>query len=74
MLIFQVSTHLLLFRTHSSQINTKYLHINNYFFSLGDDVIAAYISGIQFLPVTFSSFAPQLNALLDVYHVHEIMP
>ncbi len=33
------------------QINTKYLHLNNYFFSLGDDVITAYISGIQFLPV-----------------------
>jgi hypothetical protein len=33
------------------QINTTYLHIDNYFFSLGDDVITAYISGIQFLPV-----------------------
>ncbi len=34
------------------QINTKYLHISNYFFALGDDVIQAYISGIQFLPVS----------------------
>ena len=33
------------------QINVKYLHISNYLFSLGDDVISAYISGIQFLPV-----------------------
>jgi hypothetical protein len=33
------------------QINKKYFHLNNYFFSLGDDVITAYISGIQFLPV-----------------------
>jgi hypothetical protein len=33
------------------QINTTYLHLSNYFFSLGDDVISAYISGIQFLPV-----------------------
>jgi hypothetical protein len=33
------------------QINTKYFHISNYLFSLGDDVISAYISGIQFLPV-----------------------
>jgi hypothetical protein len=33
------------------QINTTYFHISNYFFSLGDDVITAYISGIQFLPV-----------------------
>lgn len=33
------------------QWNIKYLHLNNYFFSLGDDVISAYISGIQFLPL-----------------------
>eukprot|EP01038_Epipyxis_sp_PR26KG_P012294 gene12294-16485_t len=33
------------------QINKKYLHLSNYLFSLGDDVITAYISGIQFLPV-----------------------
>lgn len=33
------------------QVNTKYFHLNNYMFSLGDDVIQAYISGIQFLPV-----------------------
>lgn len=33
------------------QLNTRYLHMSNYFFSLGDDVISAYISGIQFLPV-----------------------
>lgn len=33
------------------QINKKYFHLNNYLFSLGDDVITAYISGIQFLPV-----------------------
>jgi hypothetical protein len=33
------------------QLNVKYLHMSNYFFSLGDDVIAAYINGIQFLPV-----------------------
>jgi hypothetical protein len=36
------------------QINIKYLNLNNYFFSLGDDVITAYISGIQFLPVRFT--------------------
>ena len=34
------------------QWNTKYMGINNYFFSLGDDVISAYIAGIQFLPVS----------------------
>lgn len=33
------------------QINMKYLHLNNYLFALGDDVISAYIAGIQFLPV-----------------------
>lgn len=33
------------------QINTKYLHISNYFFSVGDDVLQQFISGIQFLPV-----------------------
>jgi len=33
------------------QLNKKYLHLNNYLFSLGDDVISAYISGIQFLPL-----------------------
>lgn len=33
------------------QWNTTYLHLGNYFFSLGDDVISAYISGIQFLPL-----------------------
>jgi hypothetical protein len=33
------------------QWNTRYLHMSNYFFSLGDDVITAYIAGIQFLPV-----------------------
>ena len=33
------------------QLNTRYLHLSNYFFSLGDDVISAYITGIQFLPV-----------------------
>ena len=33
------------------QWNTRYLHLSNYLFSLGDDVISAYISGIQFLPV-----------------------
>ena len=33
------------------QINTRYLHLNNYFFALGDDVITSYISGIQFLPL-----------------------
>jgi hypothetical protein len=33
------------------QWNITYLHMSNYFFSLGDDVISAYISGIQFLPV-----------------------
>jgi hypothetical protein len=37
------------------QINTKYLHLNNYLFALGDDVISAYISGIHFLPVSPSS-------------------
>jgi hypothetical protein len=34
-----------------AQWNVKYLHVNNYLFSLGDDIISAYISGIQFLPV-----------------------
>jgi hypothetical protein len=34
------------------QINTNYLHIGNVFFSMGDDVITCYISGIQFLPVS----------------------
>eukprot|EP01035_Chromulina_nebulosa_P019522 gene19522-25419_t len=33
------------------QINIKYLHLSNYLFSMGDDVISAYISGIQFLPL-----------------------
>lgn len=33
------------------QLNIKYLHLSNYFFALGDDVITAYIAGIQFLPV-----------------------
>jgi hypothetical protein len=33
------------------QWNQTYLHLSNYFFSLGDDVITAYIAGIQFLPV-----------------------
>jgi hypothetical protein len=33
------------------QLNKKYLHLNNYLFSLGDDVISSYISGIQFLPL-----------------------
>ena len=42
------------------QINTKYLHLSNYLFSLGDDVISAYISGIQFLPVSVS-LAPFLS-------------
>jgi hypothetical protein len=34
------------------QLNEK-MHISNYYFSLDDDVISAYISGIQFLPVCF---------------------
>lgn len=33
------------------QLNQKYLHMSNYFFSIGDDVISSYISGIQFLPL-----------------------
>lgn len=33
------------------QWNTKYLGLNSYLFSMGDDVISAYISGIQFLPL-----------------------
>ena len=33
------------------QINQTVLHMGNYLFSMGDDVITAYISGIQFLPV-----------------------
>ena len=43
------------------QINKTYLHMNNYLFSLGDDVISAYISGIQFLPVClmYSSLCPE---------------
>ena len=38
------------------QINTKYLHLNNYLFSLGDDVIMSYIGGIQFLPVSTANY------------------
>ena len=34
-----------------AQWNIKYLHMNNYIFSLGDDVLSSYISGIQFLPL-----------------------
>ena len=43
------------------QINKTYFHMNNYLFSLGDDVISAYISGIQFLPVClmYSSLCPE---------------
>ena len=33
------------------QINTKYLHLSNFLFSLGDDVVTWYINGIQILPV-----------------------
>lgn len=33
------------------QWNVKYLHLSNYLFSIGDDVISSYISGIQFLPL-----------------------
>jgi len=33
------------------QVNNSVLHLNNYLFSLGDDVIQSYISGIQFLPL-----------------------
>ena len=33
------------------QINTRYLHLNDVMFSLGDDVVTAYVSGIRFLPV-----------------------
>ncbi len=33
------------------QWNVTYLHMSNYFFSLGDDIITSYISGIQFLPL-----------------------
>jgi hypothetical protein len=33
------------------QVNVRY-GISNYFFSMGDDVIQAYISGIQTLPVS----------------------
>ena len=29
----------------------EYFQVSNYFFSLGDDIISAYISGVQFLPV-----------------------
>ena len=32
------------------QLNTRF-HISNYMFSLGDDVISQYVSGIQFLPM-----------------------
>ena len=34
-----------------AQWNITYLHMSNYCFSLGDDVISSYISGIQFLPL-----------------------
>jgi len=43
---FSITQVMLIFR-----INTQYLGINNYFFSVGDDVIQQFISGIQFLPV-----------------------
>ncbi|CAM9776430.1 unnamed protein product [Phaeothamnion confervicola] len=33
------------------QWNKKYLHLSNYWFALGDDVITEYIQGLQFLPV-----------------------
>lgn len=35
------------------QLNAR-VGISNYFFSMGDDVIQAYISGIQTLPVSFN--------------------
>jgi BT1 family len=43
------------------QINKTYLHLSNYLFSLGDDVISAYISGIQFLPmcIMYMSLCPE---------------
>ena len=31
--------------------NVTYLHMSDYFFALGDDVISAYIAGLQYLPV-----------------------
>ncbi len=35
------------------QVNSKYLHMSNYLFSLGDDIVSGYfIAGIQFLPVS----------------------
>ena len=42
------------------QLN-QYLYISDYFFSLGDDVITQYISGIQFLPVCilYMSLCPE---------------
>ena len=43
---FSITQIMLIFK-----INTKYLGINNYFFSVGDDVIQQFISGVQFLPV-----------------------
>lgn len=33
------------------QINTKYLHVPNAIFALGDDVVSAFLNGLQFLPV-----------------------
>ena len=45
-------TIMILYFSDIYQINTTYLHIGNVFFSMGDDVITCYISGIQFLPVS----------------------
>lgn len=44
--LFSVLQLLLIF-----QINTRYLHISNFLFALGDDVMSAFIIGIQFLPL-----------------------
>lgn len=54
-LIFQVSLSKIPYacwRHWPTKINTVYMHINNIFFSLGDDVVIAYINGILFLPVS----------------------
>jgi hypothetical protein len=46
-----VLTSITLLHVASLQVNQKYLHMSNYFFSVGDDVVSAYLSGIQFMPV-----------------------
>lgn len=47
------------------QINVRY-GVSNYFFSMGDDVIQAYISGIQTLPVSEGVLSGCVCCLLTI--------